>query len=215
MRKFPLALIFVLLSTGCSEKPFDFSQFDQETEGKFAGIMGVGVFVPGVDRTQYPNIEVFVIPQTSADLSVEMIQRYNTEAYRYALAHNQALLEMLPPPVKPAAPMEPVAAAPESPPKIKPDPKANFENRTDLTLALRIGDQQAQLSPGQTVSLILPDSNSTQIRMASKEPEGWKLIFSTSRAFRRDMIYHFTMFKGDDGQFRVTCTRTFSTEKKT
>lgn len=70
--------------------------FPEETEGKFLGVMGYALVVPGVENyhnTYKGKIDVLVIPGTSDAIESKQQIKYNAADYEHAFQHNLNLLE--------------------------------------------------------------------------------------------------------------------------
>jgi len=87
-----------MLAAGCAgvDRFADFRRYEQEANGRFLGVLGFALDVPGVKNFEqhYPfATDVFIIPKTSdAFLSREELE-YNHRAREFALDYNTRLLK--------------------------------------------------------------------------------------------------------------------------
>ena len=90
-----LAMLFISAS-GCAHDKFaEFRQYEREANGRFLGVLGFALDVPGVDRFEerfsYRD-DVFVIPGTSDSFFDESELDYNRRAAEFAERHNRQIL---------------------------------------------------------------------------------------------------------------------------
>jgi hypothetical protein len=94
----PFLLSIAILTSGCatSDRFAEFRRYEKEANGRFLGVLGFALTVPGVDdfeKNYSYTKDVFVIPNTSDGVFGTYGLEFNRRAAEFARNFNRRLLK--------------------------------------------------------------------------------------------------------------------------